>query len=67
MKNAPTMMTSSTTSTLMVVMTRDTREDSLVPTASSTVSTDTMSNAPQSILTAPRCTAPLDNPNTVLR
>ena len=55
-KKKPTTMTSSTTATLMPVMTRLTRADTLAPCISRMVMTPTMSTAPQSKSTPPRST-----------
>src|SRR4030088_3279083 len=49
----PTTITNSTTATLIAVITWLTREDSLVPNASSRHSTTTTSTAPQSKATPP--------------
>ncbi len=51
----------------MAVMTALTREDSLVPSTSSVVTTATMIIAPQSIVTDPTSTVPPENPNTLPR
>ncbi len=55
----PSTITSSTTATLIAVMTALTRDDSFVPTTSSTVSTATSSTAPQSNLKLPNATSVL--------
>src|SRR5690349_12973790 len=67
MKKAPTTITKSTTPTLIAVMTALTRDDNLVPNASSTVNTATISRAPQSTFSGPNSTVPPENPKTVPR
>ncbi|SKY04288.1 Uncharacterised protein [Mycobacteroides abscessus subsp. abscessus] len=60
-------MTSSTTPTLIAVITALTRDDSLVPIASSVVTPATMRIAPQSMVCEPTSTVPPEKPNTLPR
>src|SRR5690349_1734424 len=63
----PSTSTSAITASLIATAIADTREDTLVPTASSTPSTAISVTAPQSKVTEPSCTVAVSNPKTVPR